>query len=357
MKAITWLYIVTFLLSLAGCARKNNVSILVSHLDEEKLIASKVIQKDTLKYVDTLIYAKEFLVYQDSVLIVINNKHKDGYFVELYMLPSMEPITKLYKLGNGPNELLSAKVDLNKNQLIVNDYIKAQIAVVDIDSLLKNSDYLAVPIRHQAIGSPTAVPYKGKFLLENPYSFIDEKAGIYQNAPRFIVTDGKVPYIERNKYQYYTRNVAVNGRIIINEEKDRIIYANMYKSTIEIYDMDLNKLKEVEGPFYLNPMYAVEGEEQYNSVSFKGYIPYAYLDYCVDNDYFYLTYIGDKLREGQKMKELSCWIFKFNWDGDLIDCYPINYALSISRSQQENAFYITTLSSDETPLLIKVYEK
>ena len=65
----------------------------------------------------------------------------------------------------------------------------------------------------------------------------------------------------------------MNGRIIINEEKDRIIYANMYKSTIEIYDMDLNKLKEVEGPFYLNPMYAVEGEEQYNSVSFKGYIP------------------------------------------------------------------------------------
>lgn len=356
-KVLYYSYIGGLLLFLMGCKPSNETIVPTDYLDKNILVAEKTMRIDTLETFDSLIYAKEFLVYQDSVLITVNNKHTDGYFVEFYKLPTMKPITRLYKLGDGPNEMLSAKIDLNKNKLIVNDYIKSQIAVVDLDSMLVNPAYLFPPIRHQATGSPTAIPYKDKFLLENPYSFTDKNAGIIQDAPRFIITDGKAPYIEKNKYKYYTRNVGVNGRIIANETKNRIIYANMYKSSIEIYDMDLNLQKKIEGPIDLHPQYAIEGENGELNVSFKKDIPYAYLDFCTDDNYFYLTYVGNVLRGGQKMKDLPNWIFKFDWNGNFINSYPVhNYVLSISKSQTENAFYITTLSSEDTPILIKLYE-
>ena len=174
-----------FLLFLTGCTPGNETNIPTDHLDKNILAIEKAMRIDTLETFDSLIYAKEFLVYQDSILIAVNNKYENGYFVEVYKWPSMVPIKQLYRLGDGPDEMLGAKVSLNKNELIVNDYVKSQVAVVNIDSMLKNPDFSPLPIRHQAIGSPTAIPYRGKFLLENPYSFTDRKARIIQEAPRF----------------------------------------------------------------------------------------------------------------------------------------------------------------------------
>lgn len=55
------------------------------------------------------------------------------------------------------------------------------------------------------------------------------------------------------------------------------------------------------------------------------------------------------------MKDLSCYILKFDWNGNFIDCYPVNsYILSMSKGQKENVFYVTTLSEDDTPMLIKL---
>lgn len=351
------LYVGIFFLFLTGCTSDNEKTVPETHLDKNILTDGQTIRTDTLNFPDTLIYAKEFLVYQDSILIAVNNKHKDGYFIEFYKLPDIRPITRLYRLGDGPDEMLSAKTDLNGNKLIVNDYIKSQVAVVNIDSILSSSTYSVSPARHQAAGSPTAVPYKDIFLLENPYSFIDKDAGIVQNEPRFIITDGKQPYIEK-EYKYYTRNVAVNGRIIVNEAKNRIIYANMYKSSIEIYDMELNLLRKIEGPIELKPQYAIEGNENgmYN-VSFREHIPYAYLDYYADESHFYLSYVGNVLGKGQNIKNLPNWIFKFDWNGNFIKSYPTNcYVLSFTRSKTEKTFYITTLSAEDTPILIRLYE-
>ena len=350
------LYVAGLLLFMTGCASGDKAN--PDRLDKSIMDVEKTFRADTLKGLDSLIYAKEFFVYRDSILIVLNNRNENAHFLEFCRLSDMQPITRLYRLGNGPDELLNANVDFNRNTLIVNDFIKSQVAVVDIDSLLADPTYSAPPVRHQAEDSPTAIPYKGKFLLENPYSFVDENAGIIQEAPRFIITDGKSPYEEKNSYQYYTRNVAVDGRIIANEAKDRIVYANMTKSSVEIYDMDLNLLRTITGPIDLPTKYVIHNEEggMENEVIFKTNIPYAYLDYCTDDDYFYLTYVGDMLGSGKKTLDMHCRIFKFDWDGNFIDSYPVhNYVRSISKSQKEDAFYVTILSEEGMPVLIKLY--
>ncbi len=356
MKQI--LYTVGLVLFLAGCTSNDKVPA-PDRLDKNIMTVEKTLRADTLKNIDTLIYAKEFFVYRDSVLIALNKRNEHTHFLEFYRLSDMQPIARLYRPGNGPDEMLSANAYINGNKLIVNDYVKSQIAVVDIDSLLSFNNYSAPTVHLHVESLFNAIPYKDRFILDNPYSFADKKAGIVQEAPRFIVTDDKKTYEEKNKYQYYTRNVT-SGRIIANKAKNRVIYANGNQSSVEIYDMDLNLLRTVTGPIDLPTRYTILNEEggMQNEVIFKGDIPYAYLDYCVDDDYFYLTYVGDMFGKGKKTQDLHCRIFKFDWNGNFIDCYPVHsYVKSISKSRKEDALYVTILSSEGLPVLIKLYEK
>lgn len=122
---------------MSGCVQPKREKVPVQILDRELLAKAKVLQADTMGTFDEFIYAKKFWVYADSILIVLNKKHKDGYFVELHNLFTKENIVKLYRFGDGPDEMLSARVDMNGKTLLVNDFVKGQVAVVNLDSLLK----------------------------------------------------------------------------------------------------------------------------------------------------------------------------------------------------------------------------
>lgn len=348
------LHIAAMALLIAGCTADPD------RLPESVMSSERVMRTDTISCVDTLIYAKEFFVYNDSVLIVVNHdKYRDGHFLEFYTLPSMKQITRLYQRGHGPNEILGANADFDKNKLIIRDFYKSQMVVVYIDSVLANPNYLAQLVSYPPGSLANAVPYKGRLLSGNPYSFVDKNAGIVQEAPRFIVTDTGNSYEEKNTYKYFTWNVT-GGHIIANETKDRIAYADSNMSFVEIYDMDLNLLRTITGPVDLPTQYAIHGMEgsTQQEVVFKRAIPYAYIDYCTDDDYFYLTYVGDMSGNGKTVEDLGFHIFKFDWDGNFIDSYPVSsYVRSISKSQKDNALYITTLSHEGVPVLIKMYEE
>lgn len=358
MKKIYILNAIMLVILLVGCAQSKRNDVPVQILDRGILAKAKILRVDTIGVFDDFIYAKNFWVYADSVLVVLNKKHKDGHFVELYNLYTKENIAKLYRLGDAPNEMLSARIDMNGKTMFVNDYVKGQIAVVDLDSLLRNATYTALPVRHQVMGSPTAIPYGDCFLLEHPYRFTDKNLKIEQDAPRFIVTDGKKPYVEKVEYKYYTRNVSVDGCIITNYSNDRIIYAYMHKSVMEIYDKDLNLRRMIEGPVDLKARYSLDGGlDTGTEISFKDYIPYAYLTYCTAKNCFYMSYVGDYLKSGRGMKDFPGWILKFDWDGKLLDCFSVNGCVrSVSKSEKERALYVTVLNKEDVPILLRMYE-
>ncbi|MDR0972764.1 MAG: TolB-like 6-bladed beta-propeller domain-containing protein [Prevotellaceae bacterium] len=303
---------------------------------------------------DDFIYARFFLVYQDSVLIVVNNKYEEVCFLEFYNMKNREMLKKMYRLGDGPNELLSANVDISGNLLFVNDFIKGQVAFVNIDSVLINPDYHCLPIQHAYKGSPTAVPYKDSLLLlENPNHFIDKGLRINQDVPRFLVASRNKTAISTAplSYKYYTRNVAVDGRIITNYEKDRIFYADFHKPLLEIYDSNLILIKSIAGPDVLPIEYAIRD----NSLSFKGRVPYAYLRYCMDNEAVYLIYIGDFISVSRDAEELPAWIFKFDWEGTFMESYTTGkYIVSLTLSNEADTFYATIREKGNEPHLVKL---
>lgn len=340
-------------LSLTGCGHGNKNDIPIIYLDKEILSVEKNLRVDTIPGVESLIYARELYVYQDSVLIV-ENARNDAYFIDFYKYPSMEPIKSFFRYGEGPDEMLLVRTLLNMNKLIINDFSRGNVAVIDIDSLLAYPDY------HVRLGSlkktgSVAVPYRGKYLFRNPYSFSDDNAGIHQEAPAFIVTDGSEVYVEKKRYKYYTANVAASGKVIVNEKKDRVFFVSLSHG-IEIFDMELNLLKRIEGPLDLNIQYYIDESETPMFVCFRAPLSYSYVDGCVDDEYLYLNYVGDKLTEDKKVEDMQSHIFKFDWDGNFIDSYPVgNYAVSLSKSPTENALYIAIPSGEDDKTMIKLY--
>lgn len=323
-----------------------------SSLPEDIKNNSVSLDIDTVDIPDNLIYAREFRVYHDSILIVLNKKYDDVSFVEMYRLKDHKLIRSFFRLGNGPNELLSALVKLNGDVLTVNDYVKNQIAFLNLDSVLANPLYNVTPIRYYT-ESPVAAQHlvDSQLIIENPNYFVDDNLGINTNTTRLLVADkNSIPKGSENN-EYYVRNVTSDGHIIVNYKLNKIIYAYMGKPIIEFYDRELKLTNRILGPDKLPAKYKIIDKE----VIYDEYIPYAYLDFCTDENYFYLTYMGANLVAGKNMEDYPLWIFKFAWNGDFIKSYNIRrYISSISISNNGKSFYGTGVDKDKNPILLKL---
>lgn len=168
-----------------------------------------------------------------------------------------ELINSYFRKGRGPGELISSKYTLNRDLLVIDDFQNDRVAFMHLDSTLSDPDYIPKLQKYNYESLTIMEDKNGKMLILNPYCFKDDVAKIDNNAPRFIVSEDneKAP---RNRYKYNTYNV-VDGYVIANYEKDRVVLASMNAPpTIEIYDGDLNKLKELSGPENFEVKYHIE---------------------------------------------------------------------------------------------------
>lgn len=359
-KKVLFFYVAIVSLFLCGCA--DTSSIPTEELDKKLLDNARQMKIDTIDIGKPFFCANEFIVYHDSILVVVNDRKTSSYFIEIYNLKSKQMIAQYYKKGNGHNELLSANADLNKNMLIVNDFIRSQYAFIDLDSVSQNPNYSVSVRQHELRDCPTVIPYKGKFLVENPYCFTNEKINVKQGTEygvsRFVVTNGSDKWNDTDKYKFYTRNVAVDGRIIYNASKHRLLYANCHESRLEVYDDDLNLLKEVNGPVNLEAQYVIEPMDGNNKkeVVFSGFAPYAYLAYCTDSDNVYLVYLGQKFYPGKNsMEDMDTYILQFDWDGNYKQCFAAGkYLLGLAKGTDKNVFYATGYDANRNVCLLKL---
>lgn len=332
-------------------------------LDETILNSSHSCNIDTIDLdYNKYKYANYFYVYNDSILIVVNSKPKEGYFIEFSNLSTNATIANMYKYGNGHSELLSANVELNNDMLFVNDYVKSQYAFINMDSLLAHDGrYTVSPRQRKHSGSPTAIPYKDMLLVENPYCYssTDTKIlqGVEQGMPRFLTITSDVEAEEPSDVKFNTRNVAVDGKIISDDPCGNIVYASFGQPNVEFYDNNLTLKKIVTGPTKLNAQYESFTMEDngMKQIIYKEQIPYAYMAYCCDTKYVYLLYIGSFLKEETDIMRMKSHILQFDWHGNYIQCFDTGgFILSLSKSKRHNTFYATALDNDGNPRLIKL---
>lgn len=295
------------------------------------------------------IFATRYMIYRDTVLIVCNKDNSGDNLLEIYNMNNGELFNSYFLKGRGPGELLSARWFLNGGTLIVDDFQRNQIAFVELDRVLADSNYIPKLDNYDPDVPTINRTVDGRMLMLNPYAYYDDvkKVG-NKNQPRFIIADFNkaVPEIQ---YTYDTYNMA-GGYILTNYEKNRICFASSSQAEMEIYDGDLNLLNKAFGPDKFDVQYHV-GEAM---LDYYNGSPVSYSGVCATQDNLFLIYYGNLLKIGTKRRQWNPLVLVFDWDGDFVKSYQLDkYAFNPSISLDGKTLYVTGYDNMNLPKLYK----
>ncbi|MFI3263025.1 MAG: hypothetical protein R3Y26_08970 [Rikenellaceae bacterium] len=307
----------------------------------EKALDPIKLKAEVVKESQFFFNAKNFSMCNDSVMVVLNKPSGKNSFVVFHNIKRDESIAEFIRLGRANNEMLNCSAHIKDNLLLVKDFVKNNLAIINIDSVLVyGSDYEVNDFIKfgNTIGSGFVTQYdSNRLIMLNPYCFTNKDMRIDNKQPRFIVLENDItPPLEYNDELYFTFNVT-QGPIITNKNKNRVIYASSSLSEIEIYDFDLDPVKKIFGPIELTPTYRVSDGKD---ISFDKIVPYSYMSSYYNEDYFYLTYVGEYFHRNDKLENFDSYILKFDWDGNLVETYHSpEYIYSLYWSEINNSFY------------------
>jgi hypothetical protein len=163
-----------------------------------------------------------------------------------------------------------------------------------------------------------------KFLVINPYRLVNKELGIEQDENRFIILDATDRLLPNGRIDAININI---GGIMVNSKEKKICYYSYATAEIEIYDFDLNLIKTITGPDDLRPVYTRVHNIVQNRTKT---LTYAYTHACYDDSYMYLAYDGrtidtmEYIQNNGVMEKAERWVFKFDWDGNVIDVYKVS---------------------------------
>lgn len=304
---------------------------------------------------DDFINAKEFYVHDDSILVVVNKPSSGGYMIELCNLFTKEKKRELFRHGNGPGEMLNVTAHVRDGQLIVHDFVKHQLASMDMDSILLSSD--AEPSTPHLFCSNAGSPFvtfldDDRIIMLNPYFFESDVLSISNGESRFLLGDSSTQFslLKDHSRKVYSYNVE-QGFIIPDISHDRVLFASSFYPQFALYDGSLNPQRRIDGPDCLRPSFRVSD----GVVTFDKQIPYGYRSYALGTDCIYLVYIGSFLSEDGNLQDFDSYIFQIGWDGRLVKSFHSEHYLgSLSVSSDGETFFCRSFDSDGSIILLKL---
>ena len=321
MKNFIRLYCFFLLFTVTSCSNKSNGDVVIKPSVKENA------KPLTLKEVPTgeaLDFARKCYVY-DDVLVVTNYENSNKHLLEFYNINTMELKKQAILHGNGPDEVLLLLSRNYKDELHVDGGSSSgkltQFNVVEFannkDSKLEFVDY-AFQCQHKYLLD------NNKFLVVNPFRFVNKELGIVQDENRFIILDATDRLLPSGRIDAINVNT---GGIMVNSKEKKICYYSHDTAEIEIYDFDLNLIKTITGPDDLRPVYTRFQNIVQNSTKT---LTFAYTHACYDDSYMYLAYDGrtidtmEYIQNNGVMEKAETWVFKFDWDGNVIDVYKVS---------------------------------
>ena len=339
-RYLHYIVIIMGMLFFSCTADKNGIPII--YLDDNIKDTAAVLLQESVNF-DVPISTADLYIWNDSIAIVRNKVVSDTWFLELYDLRDNRLLRHFFRHGNGPGEMLEINFIFNNDTIVIEDFQKDNIAVIPVNKAVYDDDF-EPDIRPMSIWSQYKLPFKGRLLALNPYCFINKEYGINNDGPRFIVSDSNYVYKETESYKYQTYNVSYSS-FFISFANDRIVYVCKKEPVLELYDTNLNPIKQIFGPeMQSRQKYMIE---ENGNVCFLNTIPYAYSSFCYNDNFFYVCYNGNFLsyKNDFDTSLLKSWIFKFDWDGNFIDSYYIDHYVK-SMSLSNDGRYIYAFGTD-----------
>lgn len=333
-----------FLASISSCSHNDTeeIDVPVVFLSSSIKDTAELLQPTSINF-DFPITASAINLWHDSIAVVFNGNPIDRHFVEFFNMRTGQEVAAFFRKGRGPGEFLGTTYNFNNDTVQLHDPRLDLIVWLPIDSIISGAFYEPDKPRHLSwndFESYWVWPYQEGLLGINKNCFTNKNLGVNYDGSRFIVSDSSYSYKEKRKFKYDTFN-AQHCNAFISYTKNRIVYMNSIEPEVELYDLNLKLLKKIEGPeLPQKPKYAINDR---NEILLVNEVPYSYEAQCHDEDYFYLTYIGEFLSGeiNYDPSNFSSYIFQFDWDGNFIDSYLIDcYVISLSLSDDGKKLYV-----------------
>ena len=308
------------LFTVTSCSNKSNGDVVIKPSVKENA------KPLTLKEVPTgeaLDFAEKCYLYND-ILVVLNYSNSNKHFLEFYDINTMELKKQAIMRGNGPEELIEIVCVNYDNHILVNGFMENKLAKIYVEDFVKDKNAKIDYIDYKSETQRQYLFDDNRFLVVNPYRFIDNKLNINQDENRFIILDAPDRLLPNGRISAFDVNI---GGIMVNSKEKKICYYSYATAEIEIYDFDLNLIKTITGPDDLRPVYTrVQNIVQNRTKT----ITEAYTYACYDDSYMYLAYYGrtidtmEWIQNNGVMAKAESWVFKFDWDGNVIDVYKVS---------------------------------
>lgn len=340
MKKIV--FAVCQLLIISSCANNSRQLLALQEVDRSRLVIV-----DSLFLPQENVHKTSVFVISDTILLVENNDSRLTHGDDMYYFFDLtkgeyEPFLK-YGSGNG--DLLSSTSCRNGNEMLIYDFIKHDVYVFNLDSILTqkhpNVSKSAVDFSCQYL-----LPYKdSSFLFLNPLFFPLKNKQFTSHRDQFCLSSGGHYEFSKNyKYDYFN---VTRGFFIIDWNHDRLVYFDSYYHRIDYYTTALEHLFTLEDHSQdVASFTIIKYNEKDQGLVFSSFIPETFLDAAYNDDFIYVAYSGQVIIDDFRREVFRSIIYKLSWDGVLVESYDCDLHVKSLSSSPANSDLLYIFGQD-----------
>lgn len=296
---------------------------------EEKIFRNATpVEYSSISGENDFVHAKQLFVISDSIILASNRPGAD-YFIDFYDLETKRLLTKYIRSGNGPGEALNCDSSVSDGTVYVNDFVRKELLMVNIDSALNDGNY-KVPSYPYSHGKtiPSISGRGDSVYFLNPYCL--EYKPYHTGKPRYFSAK-KFHELPDDAFNHRLNTFNVSqGELLVKPGGGTIAFFSLNYPFVEFYSSPESPYLRINFPSNIEQKFRTEG----NEVIFNGFIHYTFTGASCDDEYLYGAYVDDVLTRERDMEAFSTYIVKMNWCGDILGCYFFPYCItSLSKTQ------------------------
>lgn len=244
------------------------------------------------------------------------------YAIDMYDSRTTREIGHCIDFESEGEEWLSPLYSLHDGCIIIRDNTVHKVAIVDIDAIMNDSNYLP-KIRETNILSTRFIPFGDKVIFWNPY-------GHDPRHPRILVSDDNWHYEFQANYKLDAFNVD-HGELLFNQENNAVVLAHSREPIIEIMDTSGKVHKKICFEHPSTEILSLDNKGITLYVYKKPFIT-CFSAACSNKDSFMVAYAED---------EHTNKLLQFDWSGNLISGFQVSGTVcSLSFSSEGDHIWV-----------------
>lgn len=274
-------------------------------------------------------------IWDDSLLVAKHKRNSSERALSVYNTKSREVVYNI-DYGSGDDCVLGFLSSVSQEGVLLWDYVKGRVLLLTREILERREKAVFQETNLQAQYAVATTDHRILYL--NPASFEGEDK-------RFLLTDTDYHAAAEKKSGYDNYNV-VDGYILMEEDRERLCYADKHTGEIEFYRDKNTLVKRLQMAAAPSPEYYIREDGRKKHRIFLNYVPFSFVSATSRGSIIALLYDPYYLTSDEKYvyAEPSASIMMLDWEGNLASVFTLPdhrhpKGCSISPEGKVNVYY------------------